>query len=363
MKDGLSPLEIQFLHLLQLALGRRDRLCPVPSDAEWEDLFQLAAKHCVIGLCVPSLADCPEDLRLCWMGHAERIADHNRRMNDRCRQLCDKFTRSGYRNCILKGQGLALLYPHPQWRQPGDIDVWVSGGRKRLVEMVLRVTGQRGEVMYHHIDFPVFPDAEVELHFTPSWMFCPWHNRRLQHWFREQESKVSTGNALGVPLPGREFNAVFVLVHIFRHVFDEGIGLRQIIDYFYVLRDAQGQLDEVPALLRRFGLYRFARALMWVMGEALAMPRAWMPVEPDERTGRWLLAEILQAGNFGHHDERNADIFTAGTIRRFHLRWLVTARRLRVFPNEALWEMPWRIGHFLWRWGKGYLHPLQNNGE
>lgn len=358
MNANHSPIENHFLHLLQVALGRRECLRPVPSPSEWEDLFRLAAKHCVIGLCVPALADCPEDLRLSWMGHAEQIADRNHLMDDRCRQLCAKFTSSGYWNCILKGQGLALLYPYPQWRQPGDIDVWVGGGRERLVEMVRRVTGRRGEVMYHHIDFPVFPDVEVELHFTPSWMFCPWHNRRLQRWFASQEPAVSGDNALGVPLPSREFNVVFVLVHIFRHVFDEGIGLRQIIDYFYVLRDAHGDLSDPSALLKHLGLYRFACALMWVMGEALAMPKEWMPVPPDERTGRWLLAEILQAGNFGHHDERNADIFTAGLLRRFWLRWLVTARRLRVFPTEALWEMPWRIGHFWWRKAKGYTHAL-----
>jgi len=344
-----------FLQLLQVALGTRGQMDEMPTDEQWDDLHRLALKHCVEGVCVPALDPCPIERKLLWIGHAERIAQQNQHLNEQCRKLCDKLTSSGYWNCILKGQGLALAYPHPEWRQSGDIDVWVEGGRERLVEMVRRVTKSKGEVMYHHIEFPVFPDTEVELHFTPSWMFCPWHNRRLQQWFEAQRKRGCTRDVQGFPIADDTFNAVFVLVHIFRHVFDEGIGLRQILDYFYVLKCVKGHTEELPSTLRRLGLYRFACALMWVMKEALAMPVEWMPVPPCEQTGRWLLAEILQAGNFGHHDERNKDIVTATRCRRFFLRFQVTVRRLRVFPMEALFEMPWRIVHYLWRRQKGYL--------
>ena len=347
-----THIESLFLQLLQKALGTRKRLERGLTEEEWEDMFRL---HCVLGICVPALDGCPLDLKLMWIGRAERIAEQNQHVDAQCRQLCDKLTRSGYWNCILKGQGIAQLYPYPQWRQCGDIDVWVHGERDQLVSMVRRVTGYKGEVMYHHVEFPVFPDTEVELHFTPSWMFCPWHNRRLQRWFRERRQAGCVESSFGFPVADDEFNAVFILIHIFRHVFDEGIGLRQIVDYYYVLHRIQGHTHNLPALFRHLGVYRFARALMWVMAKALAMPEDWMPVSPDERTGKWLLAEIMQAGNFGHYDARNRDIVEAARGRRFLLRIQVTARRLRMFPMEALSEMPWRIVHYLWRKRKGFL--------
>lgn len=355
MKREVTSAESIFLQLLQLALGTRERMERVPTDEEWAQLYQLAVKHCLVGVCLPALDGCPLEQKLVWIGRTEQMAQQNERLNAQCLQLCNKLTKSGYWNCVLKGQGLALRYPHPKWRQTGDIDIWVEGERDSLVEMVRRVTGQRGEVMYHHVDFPVFPDTEVELHFTPSWMFSPWHNSRLQRWFREQRAAGCVESPLGFPVATDEFNVVFVLVHIFRHVFDEGIGMRQIVDYFFVLKNMQGRTDRLPSLLKYLGLYRFSRAMMWVMGEALGMSEQWMVVKPCERTGRWLLAEILQAGNFGHYDERNKDIINTTRGRRFFLRIRVTLRRLMVFPTEALCEMPWRIVHYIWRRQKGYL--------
>ena len=271
--------------------------------------------------------------------------------------MCDKLTRSGRWCCILKGQGLARLYPHPLWRQSGDIDVWVRGQRRQLVEMTRRLTGRREEVTYHHTDFPVFPTTPVELHFTPTWMFSPVTNRRLQAWFDTQREVLTTEG--GFPCPTLEFDVLFVLIHIFRHIFDEGIGLRQVVDYFHVLRhwahadDVSGRVEE---MLSRLHLRRFAAGLMWVMHEVLGLPREWMIVPEDERVGGWLLGEIMAGGNFGRYDQRNEGIYH-DSPRLQRLAWRVRRSSSRIvrFPDEALWEMPWRTWHYLWRMKNGYL--------
>ena len=41
------------------------------------------------------------------------------------------FRKKGFRTCILKGQGNAMMYPNPCSRTPGDFDIWVEGGDKR----------------------------------------------------------------------------------------------------------------------------------------------------------------------------------------------------------------------------------------
>lgn len=359
-----------FLELLQVSLGTRKDLSRKPSVDEWFQMYDEARRHCVLGVCLEALSreggrwaderGVPDEIKLRWVGRVEKIADENRRLNSQCQQLCDKLTRSGYWNCILKGQSLARLYPHPQWRQSGDIDVWVAGNRRKLVEMTRRITGRREEVTYHHTDFCVFPDTPVELHFTPSWMFNPFLNHRMQRWFRKHQHAEQVG---GFPVPTREFNAVFILLHIFRHVFDEGVGLRQVVDYFYVLKDFTclpdyNTMEEISIFedIAQLGLGSFARGLMWVMHEALAMPCGMMITEPDEIRGRWLLNEIMQGGNFGHYDKRNEGIYhNSARMTRLRWRFCISLPRLRYFPLEALWEMPWRVWHFLWRWKNGYL--------
>jgi hypothetical protein len=349
-----------FLELLRASLGSPQALSRKPSGSEWEDLYSEARRQSVIGLCLQAIQQdggkwgeengLPIDLKLKWIGKAEKIADENKKLNQQCRQLSEKLTRSGYWNCILKGQGIATLYPHPEWRQSGDIDIWIPGSRRKIVEMTRRVSQRKEEVMYHHTNFRVFPDTEVEVHFKPSWMFNPITNRRLQKWFKSQ---VGLSEGKDFPIPTIDFNLIFILLHICRHVFDGGVGWRQVIDYFYTLKQAQGR--NIPDL-NYFGLQRFARALMWVMGEALAMPVEWMIAEPDEVSGRWLLNEIQEAGNFGHFDKRNEGYqFTHNRLRRLVWRLRMVSQRIRLFPGETFWEMPWRTWHYLWRMKNGYL--------
>lgn len=93
---------------------------------------------------------------------------------------------------------------------------------------------------YHHVDFPMMKTA-IEVHFTPSYMFFPIHNSRMQKWFKEVMD-LQCSNVVTLPdgygeitVPMTSFNVIYILSHLYRHVFSEGIGLRQLIDYYFVL--------------------------------------------------------------------------------------------------------------------------------
>ena len=117
------------------------------------------------------------------MAMAEQIRKQNTRLFQDSVKVCKNFENVGFVNCILKGQGNAFLYPDPYMRTPGDIDIYLEGGRKRVMLYINKVCPNQ-VVRYHHVDFPVMKTA-IEVHFTPSYMFCPIHNRRIQKWFKE----------------------------------------------------------------------------------------------------------------------------------------------------------------------------------
>ena len=145
---------------------------------------------------------------------------------------------------------------------------------------------------------------------------------------------------------------MFILTHLFRHVFDDGVGLRQVIDYFYTLKENKGKpVDDLSSL----GLKRFASGMMWVMQRTLNMPSEWMIVEPDRRVGEWLTTDILEAGNFGHQDRRYEKVQREERHQRLWWHTRQSIRHICLFPSEALFELPWRIIHYVWRRGKGYL--------
>ena len=92
---------------------------------------------------------------------------------------------------------------------------------------------------------------------------------------------------------------------------------------------------------------RFARGLMWVMKETMAMPKEWMPWEPDEKEGNYILTQVMEGGNFGHYSSMQSQLtggmgYVMSVIRHsMHL--------MRRYPSEALWSPVWVVWHKMWK--------------
>lgn len=371
----MANLTVLFFQLLQVAIGKRDKLDIAPSEEEWAQLLAMAKKQSLAGICFTAVEKLPqeklsgEDLIMQWTGETIKIARQNKKVNEDVVALFRVLESKGFRCCLLKGQGNALMYAHPLSRTPGDIDVWVSCHNKynsekdiRSIIRTIKTLNPQAKAVYHHIDAPAFNGTPVEVHYRPQFLFSYRHNKRLQRYFAENAAaqfahKVNL-DGYEVAVPTASFNIVFQLSHIYQHLFNEGIGLRQIVDYFYVLKkfntglsieDREAKLTSLGKLLRRLGLYYIAGALMWILEEKLGMPREWAIVPPDEKRGRFVLNEILQGGNFGKYDERNQR-FGRSRIGRNVQRLIRDFRLVRYFPSEALSEPFFRLWHAVWRW-------------
>lgn len=315
-----------FYELLQVAIGNRTALTHTPSEEEWREVFALAQKQAMMGVAFRGVerlgADQrpPKSLLMPWYVTTERIKAMNADLDAKALRVANRFRKDGFRSVVLKGQGIARLYvvkdgagattSLKDYRMPGDIDIWLEGKRGRILDYV-RQHDAGCKPVYHHVDFPEIGGTEIEVHFTPSWMNDYFVNRRLQRFFRKEgvtpfASQEVRGDYDEIPTPSLAFNRVYILVHIYRHLFGEGIGLRQLLDYYFVL--AQGcsaeEREETMRVLRELRMQRFAAAVMWVLQEVFAMDEGLLLTRPDEREGRFLLNEIMLAGNFGKYDER-----------------------------------------------------------
>ncbi len=404
-----------FFQLIKIALGRQDRFDKVPTTEQWRDLFREAQRQTLLGVCFSGVERLPADQRppreiiLQWYSFVNRMEKMNARMNEMCGKVQQRFLDDGFRSCILKGQGMARYYERPERRQCGDIDIWVEGGWRKVLQYVYKVR-PGGRFVYHHVDFGEVQGIPVEVHFTPSWMYNPIHNRRLQRWFKEYEEEcfdmepLSSEHSTFVT-PQRDFDLIFILLHAYRHIFDDGLGLRQLCDYYYLLTEdgrkkmedassvnsptsesgtSTGSVDASSAqtmcshlmmeegrrkkedassvsslpsvrqpadidfrMLGR-GFERFARAVMWIMGEVFGLERTRMLIGPSEKHGRFLLHEVMEAGNFGQ-EERSRLGLRDGTWKKFFFRQKRNLRFLRSYPSEVLWRTPFIVYHIWWR--------------
>ena len=397
-----------FIDFLRFCIGTVQEVPSSLKGADWRVLYAMARKQCLVGVLFDGIKRLPADvgmdkgLLFQWMAQNQTLRKANARLDKAAVEVAEWFGRKGFRTCVLKGQGNALLYPSGMERTPGDIDLWVDGGDRKVVSFVRSLLPNE-KVCYHHIGFPEYNGVEVEVHFRPSFLFCFRHNRRLQGYYErvmdEQFAhRVKLGGQGEVAVPKAEFNLIFQLTHIFTHLMNEGIGLRQLVDYFFLLKNTDfigstdggaflsntdstdntdriggnaesdgfllntdftdntdrigGNADGVDRRLlqdelRRLGLWEFAGAVMYIMKEVFGLEDNRLIVPPDVKRGRLVLKEVLEAGNFGQYDKRNW--FGHSALGHNLQRLYRDMRLVRFFPAEALSEPFFRIWHFFWR--------------
>ena len=440
-----------FFDFLRFCIGSAKEKPGSLKEVDWKELYAIAKKQCLVGVLFDGIRRLPaehvgmeKELLLQWMAESQMLEKANVRLNDAAIQVSEWFRKKGFRTCILKGQGNALMYPNPYSRTPGDIDIWVEGEDKRVISFVRSISPHE-KACYHHIEFPSYKGVGVEVHYRPSFLLCFWNNRKLQKYYeRVKEEQFSHRVILvkqeEVAIPTVEFNLIFQLTHIFTHLMNEGIGLRQLVDYYYVLcdfykvyqnfsnpsvslskgsssfspspsssgsgdvtapsrcseplrskdggpskvspncagwdrRDAIGDMtsataststdtsataarssfaanssaaiDRVQKELKELGLWKFAGGIMYIMQEVFGMPASRLIAPPNEKYGKFVLDEVLEAGNFGKHDARNR--FARSQLGHNLQRVYRDMRLVRYFPGEALCEPIFRTWHFFWR--------------
>ena len=451
-----------FFDFLRFCIGSAKDIPSTLKEADWKELYAIAQKQCLVGVLFDGIKKLPaehvgmkKELLLQWMAESQMLEKANVRLNDAAIQVSEWFRKKGFRTSILKGQGNALMYPNPYSRTPGDIDIWVEGGDKRVISFVRSISPHE-KACYHHIEFPSYKGVEVEVHYRPSFLLCFWHNRKLQEYYERVKEKqfshrVMLGEQGEIAIPTVEFNLIFQLTHIFSHLMNEGIGLRQLLDYYFVLcdfykvyqisskitpslftlkegstshlgllpsgkkretallgarnryalrmadhqrstpdcagwdrRDAIGDMtsaaishsasashsakacvgstatspvgssasfsaaiDRVQEELKKLGVWRFAGGIMYIMQEVFGMPASRLIVPPNEKYGKFVLNEVLEAGTFGRHDARNR--FGRSQLGHNLQRVYRDIRLVKYFPAEAMSEPLFRVWHFFWR--------------
>ena len=359
------------LLFLKFCLGNKTDIGMGVAKINWRQLYSFASKQAILGFCFGgierlgceyplSLKENPigQDLLMTWMGKAQQIHRQNMKVSVVAAKIYRQLREDGLKCCILKGQGNALIYPNPYSRTPGDVDIWVNASRATITEYVQKHFDLGDDIRYHHLETSM-DGVPVELHFFPCVMNNPIYNRRLQKWFR-RNADLQCSNVVSLPNDAGEiavsttaFNVIYQLCHLYHHFFDEGIGMRQMIDYYYVLLNTNiSNNTNVAALqqeLKYLGLWKFAGAVMYVQNEVLGLSEDKMICPMDEKRGKLLLSEIMDGGNFGKHFSKYRHFTQQGVVKKYFLKIWRNMHFVRYYPTEALSEPIFRTWHFFWR--------------
>jgi hypothetical protein len=353
-----------FYELIRMSIGVCSDLSSIPSNQEWLSLRSMAMKQAIDGIAFEGFIRFKDkvgdvqkyqELKFQWMASVLQLEQRNELTNLRAQQLTNFFKNGGFRTCVLKGQGVALLYPNFKRRRCGDIDLWVEGERDEIVNFIRSKGVRIYDVHLVHATAEFFKDVPVEIHFCPSWMYNPFLNKKLKTFFDSQASEqfAHYDETVGFAYPTVFFNLVHSMVHINRHVFEEGIGLRQLMDYYFILKNSScDERKEAYKVLCSIGLKKFVGAVMYVMQQVFLLEEDLMLCVPNTMLGSRLLDSVMAGGNFGKalglKHGRNK-------LEKGWLQWKHNLQQMLPYTNEAMWIPFFQVWHYGWRKKHGYL--------
>ena len=317
------------------------------ANIDWDDYMQYCNRQGVIGLVVEGMqkADIriPQAKLFEWIGFSESIRAQNKTVNQRILQVQKFFEERKCRTCVLKGQANGLMYPNPEMRSPGDIDIWVEGKREDIIKMVLTIAPE-AHYSIHHIKLPVFRDVSVEVHYRPMYLSNWFKDKKLQQYINEIEERQFSNK---VPFEkGKigsltdDFNAVYQILHMYAHFFSSRNNFKQFIDYYYLLKKGLTEDEKriCADIFRKLGIEKYASGIMWVMEKVLGLETSLIVIPSNEEIGTLILKESSYFGTY-----------STSNLKYVLEQVKANTRIVRFFPKEVLISPLFLVWHQWWK--------------
>lgn len=360
----MTIVQEQLLSLLRAALWEKKPDASDFKNVSWKDIIHLADIETVRGLLLDGISLLPrelmpdEDTVMDLAGRQNKIIQHNQVHRETIVQIDKALKANGITAVFMKGQITALRYPHTLHRQPGDIDFVVG---KKDFQKTLDTLDNIGKVdrklIHEHHGMAWVNGVTIEPHYKVHNYQRPSTDKAMQEMF----SEVFPDKLIKADIDGYKVNAfpptfesVFLISHIVNHVYEEGLGLRQVIDYAMFLNKCADRIDwlQHDEYLYRMRMQRAFRIFACICVEYLGLylPSQVEPFSYQERQwAKRMIEDIMTVGNFGrgqyvfHHNGWQ------DAIRNY--RWVFgrCCTLYFVCPSEARWWVVSKFTRFFWK--------------
>lgn len=266
-------------------------------------MWEIAQKHSVIPLICGQLIrrqDCEKDKRQIYREYIYSSAINNDNLLRCQKKLIELFDTHGIPYAIMKGYSVSSLYPEPDLRSLGDIDILIRRDDKNIVNEMLLSNGyeyvveQEHHVCYErdgmhievHVSLSIFSEQQREQYAAAASEQAIYHTKLI-------DSEYGQLNVLEL-----QYQLLSLLTHMERHMQDTEIGMRQLSDWAITVNYYRFEItDEITDFLRKCGLLRFAVVMTSTAEKYLGLPHFDWGEDISAEIVEMMIVEICDSGN------------------------------------------------------------------
>ena len=303
------------LHLLRAALWGTDVKVEHLTPEEFAKLLRLSKKQTVHGLVLQALMDNnvhleKHDAVECLTMHRD-IVRQNGKMNDAIRMLSNVMQDAQLPFVIVKGQTLLPLYRKGESRISGDIDFYCPPA---IFEQAKDLLTERWQVEWEVDEEEGFQhyaceheDITYEMHFCLK----KFYSRRSQHYFdtiiAETLYVYRNVDGIDVPVLQPHLEVCYTFLHLYHHLVNKGIALRQFCDLAMLLNKEEYDAEMLRDVLKQVDHVNAFKAVGAVLVDVIGLPPERFPYSLSKRDYSYvkpLMTVVLRHGNFGFYGNK-----------------------------------------------------------
>lgn len=280
-----------FLSLVRAGLWEKEvQLLPF-GVIDFDAVLTMAEEQGVVGLVAAGIEHVTDGRPakkdvLQFIGRTVQMEQRNQAMNYFIGVMVEKMKEEGIFTLLVKGQGVAQCYERPLWRPSGDVDFLLDAEnyRKAKAYLLPLSSSNKNEERYsQHLGISIDP-WYVEIHGTLRSGLSARVDRMIDavqaEVFRDGKVRTWKNDTTEVYLPAPNHDVFLVFTHLIKHLYKEGVLLRQVCDWCRLLYTYRESLDsgKLESWRRKSGLMGEWKTFGSLAIEYLGYPKDSMPL-------------------------------------------------------------------------------------
>lgn len=347
MAQILSASYTNFLKLLRSELWQTPLELTL-SHSEFLSVYELASKQAVLGMIANSLIRNNVSLEredvMKVLAVQGRITASNKAVNSELLSLCKLFVDNSIEAVVVKGQTIGRYYPNPLARTPGDIDFYCNETNlPKVISAMASTWGihTEGKPSEQHYEL-VHNSIILELHHCLMKFASGKSQKIWDNILRSSSLTFVEVDGCLVPTLEPTLNVLYTFLHLYHHLVELGVGLRQFSDVAILMQTHYDVIDKDKFLcwLDALDFRKAFDVVQLILVNILGMDEkyALSPLSSDKHSLKAMnqfMDVVWFGGNFGFHGHNRkfkykAQYFFITTYRKLQLYY----RFYRFSPRE-----------------------------
>ncbi len=289
-------------------------------------LYQTAQRHMLTAVVAHALAAAGvRNPAFLWA--KERAVRITAMMDADQAKILEKLESAGIWYMPLKGAVLKDYYPAFGIREMYDRDILIDEDRARDVRDIMQELGFSVEE-YDKESHGCCRKPPVSIFEMHRRLMGPMSGKEMYSYYLDVKKLLQkdAGNDFGYHLKKEDFY-VFLVVHEYKHFFNEGTGLRPLLDTYVYLKNTDLDMNYVEAEVKKLGIESYEQ-----MNRSLAMHLFGSGTLTDEEKAR--LDYVLSFGTYEREENFARNLLEKEGKKGYFLSRLTLpyARMLEIYP-------------------------------